>query len=349
MEETLPIDLNELQNWGCKGVIFGDRADLYQEVGPFKLRQGGRIKKYSEDKIIDIKGDDELDFCNVKSRIIHRYRMFYKECVILKYPYEKFKEPEPIPALPLPADVLREQGTSMDDDSESLLMVYSGGEVGCINTLLYEDEWEHVLTQVNLEMVKLAEENVLRVQQGQNPIPLDNVTKLNLFFQMTQAENMDPTRPAMTPQTLCRSTFNFPQGFDENREMGEEGEESFDRGEDEGMETEDTPPVDDRPEHEHVSGQVLFTTQGMATEDDSIEPKGDDVSGHVNQGMETEETDENAMESVEGNDTDETIDYTCGVEVEIKTEYKSGRHICFRGDWTWVFKWFFQKRNCAVP
>ena len=199
MEETPPIDLNELQNWGRKGVIFSDRADLYKEGVPFKLRQGGRIKKYSEDKLIDIEGDDELDFCNVKSRIIDCYRMFYKECVILKYLYEKFKELGPIPALPLPADVLREPGTSMDDDSESLLTVYSGGEVGRINTLLYEDEREHVLVQVNFEMVKLAEENVLRVQQGQNLIPLDNVTKLNLFFQMTQAEDMDPTRPAMTP------------------------------------------------------------------------------------------------------------------------------------------------------
>ena len=244
MEETPPIDLNELQNWGRKGVIFGDRADLYLEVVPFELRQGGRIKKYSEDKIIDIEGDDELDFCNVKTRIIHCYRMFYKECVILKYPYEKFKELEPIPALPLPADVPKEQGTSMDDDSKSLLTVYSGGEVECINTLLYEDEWEHMLMQVILEMVKLAEENVLRVQQGKNPIPLDNITKLNLFFQMTQAENMDPTRPAMTPQTLRHGTFNFPQGFDENRDMGEEGEESFDR-EDQGMETENTPPVED--------------------------------------------------------------------------------------------------------
>ena len=229
--------------------------------------------------------------------------------------------------------MLREQGTSTDDDSKSLLTVYSGGEVGHINTLLYKDEWEHMLTQVNLEMVKLAEENVLRVQQGKNPIPLDNITKLNLFFQMMQAENMDPTRPAMTPQTLRCSTFNFPQGFDENRDVREEGKESFDR-EDEGMETENTPPVDNRPECEHVSGQVLFTTQGMATEDDSIEPKGDDVSGHVNQGMETEEMEEmeeNVMESMEGNDTDEAIDYTRGVEVEIETEYESGRHICFRG------------------
>ena len=64
------------------------------------------------------------------------------------------------------------------------------------------------------------------------------------------------------------------------------------------------------------------------TEDDGIELEGDDVSGHINQGMETEE---NVMESVEGNDTDKTIDYTHGVEVEIETEYKTGRHICFRG------------------
>ena len=92
--------------------------------------------------------------------------------------------------------------------------------MGRINTLLYKDEWEHVLMQVNFEMVKLAEENILRVQQGQNPIPLDNITKLNLFFQMMQAQDMDPTRPAMTPQTLRHSTFNVPQGFDEKQGHG---------------------------------------------------------------------------------------------------------------------------------
>ena len=114
-----------------------------------------------------------------------------------------------------------------------------------------------------------------------------------------------------------------------NRDMGEEARRASIEERDEGMDTEDTCPVDDCPECEDVSGQVLFTTQGMATEDDGIEPEGDDLSGHVNQGMEMEEMDENAMER-EGNDMDKTIDYTC-VEVEIETEYKSGRHFCFRG------------------
>ena len=294
--------------------------------------------------------------------------------------------------------------------------------------------------QVNFEMVKLAEENVLRVQQGQNPIPLDNVTKLNLFFQMTQAEERDLTRPALTPRTLHRGTFNFPEGFDENRDMGEEGEESFDRGE--GGIMEDTPPVNDdtEGEHEGVSAQVLFTTQGMETKADDTpvednpteltqpegdinqgieaydtptqdnltdhtepegdinqgmeaddtpiqdnptdhtEPKGDinqgmeaddsptqdnptdhtEPKGDINQGMEANDnpvpdnptdqgmetdTDENAVQSMEGNDTDNTIDYICGVELEIETEYESGRHICLRGDLTLVFKVFFQVRK----
>ena len=83
------------------------------------------------------------------------------------------------------------------------------------------------------------------------------------------------------------------------------------------METEDTPPEDNRTE----PGDIC---QGMETE-------------------ETGETDENAIENMEGNDTDDTIDYTHGVEVEIKTEYESGRHICFRGDLTWVFKSFFSE------
>ena len=251
---------------------------------------------------------------------------------------------------------------------------------GALNTL-YEDKCEHVLAQVNFKMVKLAEENILRVQQGQNQIPLNNVTKLNLFFQMMQAEKMDPTRPALTPQTLRCGTFNFPKGFDENRDMGEEGEESFDRCEDGTME--DTPPVDDgtEGEHEGVSAQVLFTTQGMETEDNCIEaddtpvednrtdhtePKGDinqgmeaddtpiqdnrtdhtEPEGDVNQGMEANDTpvqdngtdqgmetdtDENVVESVEGNDTDNTIDYICGVELEIETEYERQKTHLFKG------------------
>ena len=423
-EEAPPIDLNELQNWGRKGVIFGNRENLFQEVVPFELRQGGRIKKYSEDKIVEIEGEEKVDFCDIKVRIFDCYRMFHKECVILKYPYEKFKEPEPIPPLPF-STVLIEGGTSTDDDSESLLTAYSGGEIGRINTILYEDQREHVLAQVNFEMVKLAEENVVRVQQGKTPIPLDNITKLNLFFQMTQAEEMDPTRPALTPRTLRRGTFNFPEGFDENRDMGEEGKESFDRGEDSTIE--DTPPVDDvtEGEREVVSAQVLFTRiQGLVTEDNRIEddtpvtdnptdhtepesdvnkgmeavdtpltdnptdhtepesdvnqgmeaidtPLTDNPTDHtepesdVNQGMEAADTpvtdnptdhtepesDVNqGMEAVDtpltdntanqemdtdtdenaGNDTDITIDYIRGVEIEIETEYESGRHICLR-------------------
>ena len=85
--------------------------NLFREVVLFELRQGGRIKKYSEDKIGEIEGKEEVDFCDIKVRIFDRYRMFHKECVILKYPYEKFKEPEPIPALPF-SPVLREPGTS---------------------------------------------------------------------------------------------------------------------------------------------------------------------------------------------------------------------------------------------
>ena len=149
-EEAPPIDLNELQNWGRKGVIFSDREDLFKEVMPFELRQGGRIYKYSEDKIVEIEGEEQVDFCDIKVRIFDCYRMFHKECAILKFPYEKFKEPEPIPALPF-SPVPREMGTSTDDDNESLLTVYSGGEVGHIKTLLYEDEWEHMLHKLILK------------------------------------------------------------------------------------------------------------------------------------------------------------------------------------------------------
>ena len=180
--------------------------------------------------------------------------------------------------------------------------------------------------------------------------------------------------------------------------MGEEGEESFDRGKDGTIE--DTPPVDDvtEGEREVVSAQVLFTrTQGLVTEVSRIEddtpvnptdhteaesdvnqgmeapdtpvtdnptdntepesdvnqgmeavdtPVTDNATDHtkpesdVNQGMEAvdtplidnatdQEMDTDTDENAE-NDTDITIDYIRGVEIEIEIEYKSGRHICLR-------------------
>ena len=76
----------------------------------------------------------------------------------------------------------------------------------------------------------------------------------------------------------------------------------------------------------------------QTTPTDHTEPESD-----VNQGMKAidtpvtdnptdqeMDTDENAAESIEGNDTDITIDYIRGVEIEIETEYESGRHICLR-------------------
>ena len=75
------IDLQELRNLGRKGVIFGDRNDVDLEVVPFQINQGGRIKRFSEDKIVDIMNDDEMDFCRIKNVRITRYNVYWEHVV----------------------------------------------------------------------------------------------------------------------------------------------------------------------------------------------------------------------------------------------------------------------------
>ena len=72
------IDLNELINWGRKGVVFGNREDVDLEVEPFVVGRGGRIKKFSEDKVVDVEFyTDEFDFALVKeSMMMTRFFMW---------------------------------------------------------------------------------------------------------------------------------------------------------------------------------------------------------------------------------------------------------------------------------
>ena len=92
---------------------------------PFQIRQGGRIKRFSEDKIVDIMNDDEMDFCRIKNVRITRYNVYWEHVV------EK-----PIEA------VMERAGDqsfeSTDGDDESMITVWSGGEAVRIDNILEE-------------------------------------------------------------------------------------------------------------------------------------------------------------------------------------------------------------------
>ena len=48
------INLNEIRNWGERGIIFGDGHDRYLHTVPFEVGKGGRVKKFAEDKVADV-------------------------------------------------------------------------------------------------------------------------------------------------------------------------------------------------------------------------------------------------------------------------------------------------------
>ena len=67
------IDLNEIRNWGERGIIFGDRQDRYLDTVPFEVGKGGRVKKFTEDKVVDVIWyTDETNFSELKFQILER-------------------------------------------------------------------------------------------------------------------------------------------------------------------------------------------------------------------------------------------------------------------------------------
>ena len=69
------IDLNELHNWGERVVIYGNCEDRYLDTVPFEVGTGGRIKKFAEDKVVDVIGfTDEYNFADVKFRLMNRVK-----------------------------------------------------------------------------------------------------------------------------------------------------------------------------------------------------------------------------------------------------------------------------------
>ena len=88
MDEDSPlerpwIDLNELANWGNKGIIYGERSHRFLDTVPFKVGKGGRIKKFAEDKMVDVGTyGDERNFLDVRfssqSEWLNRRKLHYR-------------------------------------------------------------------------------------------------------------------------------------------------------------------------------------------------------------------------------------------------------------------------------
>ena len=210
------IDLNELLNYGTKGIQYGN-VSRDREPVPFELGRGGRIKTFSQDKTVDVLCyTDEVDFWDIKSRLLQRYR---GDIVT------ELTEITPTRVDPMTGDWYVKQEVDNSDD-ESEMEMSTSGVVKDMERVLYEEERARVLGQVNLELARLQLENERRRRRGLKTFyVLDNTTRLKLFFHLTQGDETN----AFAPTTIRRfgtQDFTATLAYKEQRDMAEEGEDS---------------------------------------------------------------------------------------------------------------------------
>ena len=210
------IDLNKLMNYGTKGTQYGSVSDDKVPV-PFELGKGGRIKKFSQDKTVDVLCyTDDIDFWDIKNRLVLLYRGDY---------VTNLMEMTPTPVNPMTGDWYVKHKV-VKSDNESKMERSTSGVVKDMERVLYEEERARVLAQVNLELAKLQLENLRCRKRGLKTFyVLDNITRLKLFFHLTQGEEID----GLTPTTIRHfgtQDFTPTLASEECRDLGEGGEDS---------------------------------------------------------------------------------------------------------------------------
>ena len=144
------IDLNELMNYGTKGTQYGSISDDKVPV-PFKLGKGGRIKKFSEDKTVDVLCyTDDIDFWDIKNRLVLCYKGDY---------VTDLNEMTLTPVNPMTGDWYINHEAD-EFNNESGMEMSMSGVINDMERVLYEEERARVLAQVNLELARLQLENL---------------------------------------------------------------------------------------------------------------------------------------------------------------------------------------------
>ena len=158
------IDLNELQNWGRKGVIFGNRRDVLNvEMVPFVVGRGGRVKKTNEEQEVNVDSFENI-FSNLKVAIHGRKSL---EMVTDTEMPKHF-----------PREIPREE--HMED------------AYGRFNDMEVATQASHLIAQVNLEIVGMVEENEKREREGSSPRHvIDGVTRLQIYNRLAGLTSRD--------------------------------------------------------------------------------------------------------------------------------------------------------------
>ena len=210
------IDLNELMNYGTKGTQYESVSDDKVPV-PFELGKGGRIKKFSQDKTVDVLCyTDNIDFWNIKNRLVLHYRGDYVTDLM---------EMTPTPVNPMTGNwYVKHEADESDNESE--METSTSGVVKDMERVLYEEERARVLVHMNLELAKLQLENSRSHKRRLKTFyVLDNTTRLKLFFHLTQGEETNALTP-MTIRHFGTQDFTPTLAYKECRDLAEGGEDS---------------------------------------------------------------------------------------------------------------------------
>ena len=183
--DTPCIDLNELNKWGKKGVIFRDRRDLEAKVIPFELRQGGRIKKFAEDKEVNVEDWTDEGFFGVQ------------KSAVVSWHYSSVHE-EFIP-VEVPTVVGNREDVSGEDGNEDVntspgssgIQLNSGDLLADVEYALDVQKRNGVIAQVNLKLLRMKDENKKYIHEGREPPHvIDRMSKLQVFTRLSADYNM---------------------------------------------------------------------------------------------------------------------------------------------------------------
>ena len=178
--DTPCIDVNKLKKWGKKGVIFGDRRDLEEEVVPFELRQGGRIKKFAKDKVVDVEDwMDEGFFAVQKSTVVLRnYLSVHEEFI-----------PVEVPAVIGNRKDVGDEGRNEDVNTSpgsSGVQLNSGDLLADVKYALDVQKRKAVIAQANLKLLRMKDKNEKFIREGRElPHVIDRMSKLQVFLTLS--------------------------------------------------------------------------------------------------------------------------------------------------------------------
>ena len=146
------------------------------------MGKGGRIKKFSEDKTVDVLFyTDDIDFWDIKNRLVLRYRGDYVTDLM---------EMTPTPVNPM-TGVWYINHEVDESNNESKMETSTSGVINDMERVLYEEERARVLVQVKL------------------------------FFHFTQGEETNGLTP-MTIRHFGTQDFTPTLAYEECRDVAEE-------------------------------------------------------------------------------------------------------------------------------